>query len=86
MGAVSSTTAKSLAGSKRQSAVKAPGAGWGETTARQLHDGVPRALGCRADASAMLIDIGQGLHREELLWNAASQAVVPPQTLETAPK
>jgi len=28
-----------------------------ETTARQPHDDVPRALGCRSDACAMLIDV-----------------------------
>jgi len=37
----------------------------GETTSRQLYDGVPSALGRRADTRAMLIDIGQALHGEE---------------------
>ena len=38
-----------------------------ETAARQPHDGVPRALGRRADACAMLIDRRKKLHEATVL-------------------
>jgi hypothetical protein len=52
--------------------------GVGETTARQSHDGVPSALGRRPDVCAMLIDIGQTLHREELYRNGPPRKPAPP--------
>src|SRR6185312_15902452 len=41
------------------------------------HDGVPSALGRRADVCAMLIDIGQALHGEELYRNGPPHKPAP---------